>query len=47
MQVEADRTIVRALLGTLCILALVIVASAIHRMQTYEQAYGLPGCGCS
>jgi hypothetical protein len=37
---EADRTIVRALLGTLCVLALVIVASAIHRMSVYEQAYG-------
>ena len=43
---KADRTskpdvaIVRALLGTLCVLALVIVASAIHRMSTYEQAYG-------
>jgi hypothetical protein len=37
---QPDKTIVRALLGTLCILALVIVASAIHRMSTYEQAYG-------
>jgi hypothetical protein len=37
---NADRAIMRALLGTLCILALVIVASAIHRMSTYEQAYG-------
>lgn len=37
---KADRTIVRALLGTLCSLTLVIVASAIHRMETYEQAYG-------
>ncbi|HEY5200316.1 MAG TPA: DUF4173 domain-containing protein [Acidothermaceae bacterium] len=38
--IKADRTIVRALLGTLCVLALVIVASAVHRMSTYEQAYG-------
>ncbi len=30
----------RMLLGTLCILALVIVGSAIRRMSTYEQAYG-------
>jgi hypothetical protein len=37
---KADRTVVRTLLGTLCVLALVIVASAIHRMSTYEQAYG-------
>jgi hypothetical protein len=37
---KADRTIVRVLLGTLCILALVIVASAIHRMSVYEHAYG-------
>jgi len=37
---QGDRTIVRTLLGTLCVLALVIVASAIHRMSTYEQAYG-------
>ena len=37
---EPDRTIARGLLGTLCILALVIVASAIHRMSVYEQAYG-------
>jgi hypothetical protein len=31
---------VRALLGTLCLLALIIVASAVHRMSIYEQAYG-------
>jgi Domain of unknown function (DUF4173) len=37
---QGDRTIVRTLLGTLCVLALVIVASAIHRMSVYEQAYG-------
>jgi hypothetical protein len=37
---KPDRAIVRTLLGTLCVLALVIVASAIHRMSTYEQAYG-------
>jgi hypothetical protein len=37
---KSDRAIVRALLGTLCLLALVIVASAVHRMSIYEQAYG-------
>ena len=37
---KPDRVIVRVLLGTLCLLALVIVASAIHRMSIYEQAYG-------
>jgi hypothetical protein len=37
---KPDRTILRASLGTLCVLALAIVASAIHRMSTYEQAYG-------
>lgn len=37
---KSDRIVVRTLLGTLCALALVIVASAIHRMSVYEQAYG-------
>ena len=37
---KSDRTIVRVLLGTLCGLALVIVASAVHRMSLYEQQYG-------
>ena len=37
---KTDRTVVRVLLGALCTLALVIVASAIHRMSVYEQAYG-------
>jgi hypothetical protein len=35
-----DRTIVRVLLGSLCFLALIIVASAVHRMSLYEQQYG-------
>ncbi|MDZ7932285.1 MAG: DUF4173 domain-containing protein [Rhodococcus sp. (in: high G+C Gram-positive bacteria)] len=30
----------RALLGALCLLSLVIVASALHRMSLYEQQYG-------
>jgi Domain of unknown function (DUF4173) len=36
----ADRTLVRAVLGPLTALTLVIVASALARMATYEQAYG-------
>ena len=35
-----DRTIVRTLGGLLCALSIVVVASAIHRMWVYEQAYG-------
>lgn len=37
---SADRLTVRALLGALCVLSLVIVASALHRMSLYEQQYG-------
>nr|WP_238431319.1 DUF4173 domain-containing protein [Streptomyces cavernae] len=36
-----DRTLVRAVLGTLCALALVVVASAVRRMDMYVDAYGL------
>jgi hypothetical protein len=36
----ADRVLLRALLGLLSALALVIVASALSRMAAYEQAYG-------
>lgn len=36
----ADRVLVRLLLGPLTALTLVIVASALLRMHTYEQAYG-------
>jgi hypothetical protein len=36
----ADRLLVRALLGALATLTLVIVASALYRMHVYEQAYG-------
>lgn len=39
-EVPADRVLVRVLLGTLTALTLVIVASALFRMHTYEQAYG-------
>ncbi|MFI6333409.1 DUF4153 domain-containing protein [Streptomyces sp. NPDC050535] len=36
-----DRKLVRAVLGTLCVLALVVVASAVRRMDMYVEAYGL------
>jgi hypothetical protein len=36
----ADRILVRVLLGLLCVLSLVVVASAIHRMSLYESQYG-------
>ncbi|MEJ3749438.1 DUF4173 domain-containing protein [Actinomycetes bacterium KLBMP 9797] len=37
---RADRILVRALLGALAALCLVVVASALYRMHTYEEAYG-------
>ncbi|GAA1373347.1 DUF4153 domain-containing protein [Streptomyces beijiangensis] len=36
-----DRTLVRSVLGTLCALTLVVVASALRRMELYVDAYGL------
>ncbi len=36
----SDLLVVRLLLALLCLLALVVVASAIHRMSLYEQEYG-------
>lgn len=36
-----DQTLVRAVLGTLCVLTLVVVASALRRMDLYVDAYGL------
>ncbi|NUK11605.1 DUF4173 domain-containing protein [Streptomyces lunaelactis] len=36
-----DRTLVRAVLGALCVLTLVVVASALRRMDLYVDAYGL------
>ncbi|WP_073967415.1 DUF4153 domain-containing protein [Streptomyces sp. CB02460] len=36
-----DRTLVRGVLGTLCFLTLVVVASALRRMDLYVDAYGL------
>lgn len=38
--VTADRWWLRASLGTLCLLTLAVVASALHRMDLYQQAYG-------
>jgi two-component system sensor histidine kinase BaeS len=35
-----DRLLLRAVLGALCVLALVVVASALYRIHVYEQAYG-------
>jgi hypothetical protein len=37
----ADRILLRGLLGTLCLLTLVVVASALHRLRLYEDAFGL------
>lgn len=36
-----DRRLVRAVLGTLCVLTLVVVASALRRMDLYVDAYGM------
>ncbi len=36
-----DRILVRAVLGTLCLMTLVVVASALRRMDFYVDAYGL------
>jgi hypothetical protein len=35
-----ERSLLRAVLGVLCVLTLVVVASALYRMHVYEQAYG-------
>jgi Domain of unknown function (DUF4173) len=37
----SSRRLLRLLLGALCVLTLVIVASALHRLQLYEDAFGL------
>jgi hypothetical protein len=37
---HTDRTLIRVLLGSLAALTLVIVASALYRMNLYQQAYG-------
>lgn len=36
-----DRTLVRSVLGVLCVLTLVVVASALRRMDLYVDAFGL------
>ncbi|MEU9608414.1 DUF4173 domain-containing protein [Streptomyces sp. NPDC048057] len=38
---DRDRLVVRSVLGTLCLLTLVVVASALRRMELYVDAYGL------
>ncbi|HEV8173601.1 MAG TPA: DUF4173 domain-containing protein, partial [Actinoplanes sp.] len=38
---RTDRILIRALLGALAVLTLVIVASALHRMDLYADTYGL------
>jgi hypothetical protein len=35
-----DRALLRALLAALCVLTLVVLASALHRLGLYEQAFG-------
>ena len=35
-----DRLLLRVVLGALCVLTLVVVASALYRMGVYQQAYG-------
>ncbi|GAA2138502.1 DUF4153 domain-containing protein [Glycomyces algeriensis] len=37
----ADRWAARILLGTLCVLSMVVIASALYRMYTYAETYGL------
>jgi hypothetical protein len=36
----SDRVWLRGSLGLLCVLTLVVIASALHRMQLYQEAYG-------
>jgi hypothetical protein len=38
---RARRLLLRALLGGLCLLTLIVLASALHRLRLYEQAFGL------
>ncbi|MEV4640317.1 DUF4173 domain-containing protein [Actinoplanes sp. NPDC049548] len=40
-EAPADRALIRAVLGALAVLTLVIVASALHRMDVYADTYGL------
>ena len=38
---QADRWTARILLGSLCILSMVVIASALFRMYTYSEKFGL------
>jgi hypothetical protein len=38
---RGERLLLKALLGALCVLTLVVLASALHRLHLYEDAYGL------
>jgi hypothetical protein len=38
---RVHRLLLKALLGALCLLTLVVLASALHRLRLYEDAYGL------
>ncbi len=40
---RADRGALRVLLGLLCLLSMVVVASALKRMYTYQEAYSFTG----
>jgi hypothetical protein len=40
-ETRTDRVLIRAVLGALAVLTLVIVASALHRMDLYADTYGL------
>ncbi len=39
-QTRGDRILLRALLGSLCLLTLAVVASALYRMSLYQEAFG-------
>lgn len=39
-ETPADRVWLRGALGALCVMTLVVVASALHRMSLYQEAYG-------
>jgi hypothetical protein len=42
-ETPADRLTLRIVLGSLCVLSLIIVASALYRMWTYQKAYSFTG----
>ena len=39
-ETSRERLLLRVVVGALCVLTLVVVASALHRMDLYQQAYG-------